>query len=252
MGKSILFINEKGGIGKTSLCFNLAWELSKKKKILLIDMDGQRSNLTFFCNVKKTDEMNTIYDVLMRNTPIKEVIVNVKENLDIVPATSTVSSLSQVAKISKMKAAVKEVINEYDYIFCDVSPSPNWGHSLALSACQYALIPCEPEVACVEALNGIVESIDEIKENSNANLKTLGIVFNSNTDRTNQSKFVKDCANLVAKKLDTVVFDTTIRNSVKVSECVASHVGVTDYAHNSSVAQDFVNLVREMEKRING
>ena len=108
MNHTITFINEKGGIGKTSCCFNLAWEIAKKHKVLMVDMDGQRANLTYFCGIEKKDDMPTMYNVLQTGESIKNTIVNVKENLDLVPATVNVSNLNQAAKITRMKKALEE------------------------------------------------------------------------------------------------------------------------------------------------
>ena len=61
MANRIVFINEKGGVGKTSACFNASWELAKRgKKVLMVDMDGQRANLSFFCGIDKTQDIHTL------------------------------------------------------------------------------------------------------------------------------------------------------------------------------------------------
>ena len=146
--KIITFINEKGGVGKTSVCFNIAWELScRAKKILMIDMDGQKANLTFFAGVSagadtggsgtrvsnndqsdgrnyeqvndrsrdennshdKPQEISTMSDVFKREVDIKSTIMPVKENLDIVPADSGVANLDMSAKVSKFRKAVESI-----------------------------------------------------------------------------------------------------------------------------------------------
>lgn len=250
MGVVITFINEKGGIGKSSSCFNLAWAMSEKEKILMIDMDGQRSNLTFFTGTKKTDTTATIYNVLNEDLDIRKTIVNVKENLDLIPATSNVMNLSQNSKITKLKRALESVREEYSKILIDVNPSPNWTHVLALSTSDYIIIPMLPDIASLEANKGIAESIEEILETTNPKLKVLGLLFNKNTNTTNLSKQVKEVAGLVAEQLNTTVFETKIRNAVVLSECIAFHKGVTEYDPKSAAAQDIYNLVEEIEGRI--
>ena len=114
----ITFINEEGGIGKTSVCFNVAWELSKRgSKILMIDMDGQKANLSFFAGINKDSELFTVLDVFKKNLDIQETIKPVKENLDIVPADSGVSNLDMSAKVSKFKKAIESVRDSYEHIF---------------------------------------------------------------------------------------------------------------------------------------
>lgn len=250
MSQTITFINEKGGIGKTSTCFNLAWAMSEKEKILIIDLDGQRANLSFFAGIEKTDNMPTMYNVLNENEDIKNTIIHLKENLDIIPATSNVTNLSQSAKVSKMKKIIESIKSEYSKIFIDVNPSPNWTHVLSLSSADYVIIPMLPDITSLEANKGIAESIEEIKEVSNPNLRVLGIVFNKNTNRTVLSKQVKTVADKVAEQLGTKVFDTKIRDAVVLTESVALHKGVTEYAPKSAVAGDILTLAKEIERRL--
>lgn len=248
--KTIVFINEKGGIGKTSCCFNIAWELSKTKRILLIDLDGQRANLTYFCGIAKPDDLLTMYDVLQKNRHPKEAVVNIKKNLDIIPATIDVSGIVQTAKVSRMKKIIKEITSEYDYCFIDVSPTPNWGQYLALSSSDFAIIPMLPDIASLEADNGVAESIQEVQDSSNSNLKVLGILFNRNDTRTNMSKQVKEISKIFAERLNTKIFENSIRNSVSMGENVYHHIGVTDYDENSKVAEDVRKLLIEIESEV--
>ena len=248
MAKIITFINEKGGIGKTSTCFNTAWEISKSKKVLMLDMDGQRANLTFFCGIKKPDDLVTIADVLKKGKDIKESIKSVKKGLDIVPAAVDVSDISQNVKVKKMKEALKSVEKDYDYIFIDVSPSPDWRHYLTLSASDYALVIMIPDMTSLESDNGILESIEEVKETSNPNLKVLGLVFNRNEERSNMGKQVKMLAESFAAKMNTKIFKSKIRNAVALGEVAYMHQGITDYDAKSAVADDVRALVKEMMK----
>lgn len=255
--KTIVFINEKGGIGKTSCCFNIAWEMAKKKRILLLDLDGQRANLTYFCGMSKPDDLLTLYEVLQKNRQPKEAIVNVKENLDIIPATADVSKIARIATakeiekiVNRMKQIVKEISPDYDYCFIDVSPSPNWGQFLALASSDFAIIPMLPDIASLEADNGVIESIQEVQKNSNSNLKVLGILFNRNDNRTNLSKQVKAISEKFAEKLESKIFASCIRNSVSMGENVYHHIGITDYDTNSSVAEDVRQLVNEIESEV--
>lgn len=250
MGKTLTFINEKGGIGKTSCCFNTAWEFSSQKKVLLIDLDGQRANLTFFCGIEKKEKTITMHNVLMAGENIRNAIVNVKENLDLVPGTVNVADLTQAAKITRMKKAIEEIKDKYDYIFIDVNPTPNWSHVLALSASDYIIIPMLPDIASLEGNMGIAESAIEVIETTNPNLKVLGILINKNISRRNLAKQVAAVAEKMAMQLDTKIFDTKIRDAVVLSETVARHIGVTEYAPKSDAAEDIRNVVKEIERMV--
>lgn len=247
MNKIITFINEKGGVGKSSCCFNLAWYMSEKNRVLMIDLDGQRANLTYFTGVRKTDDMYTVVDVIQSGRcEMRDAIQSVKERLDILPANFSVADLGQRAKISGFKKAIDMVKNDYDYIFIDVNPSPTWSHVLSLSVATDCIIVMLPDITSLEADVGIIESIDEIKQTTNPGLSVLGILFNKNSNRTNLAKAVSEKAEKMAVELQTKVFESKIRNAVAMSENVLQHIGITDYSPKSLVAEDIRSLADEI------
>ena len=252
MGKVITMINEKGGIGKTSCAFHTAWELAKTKRVLLIDMDGQEADLTFFCGFPHDNNAVTISDVLQKGTPIGSAIRNVKEGLDLIPANTMVTTLDpHGAKIRSFRQAVQSVSGNYDYIFIDVNPAPNWNHVLALSVCDACVILMIPDITSLQSNLGITESIQEIQETTNNRLKVAGILLNNNEVITNLGKSVRGIAEKNAEQLGTKVFATKIRHTVKLGESVQFHQGITDYAPNEPVAQDFRDFIGELERSVN-
>ena len=155
--KVITYINEKGGVGKTSVCYNTAWYLARQgKKILMIDVDGQKANLTFFSGVPRTDSMKTIVDVLKGGISLEDAAVPVKDNLDIIPANMAVAEIGMDAKISRFRSELKAVKDKYDYVFVDVNPSPGWGHYLSLSVSDFAVVIMLPDIASLEGNAGIL------------------------------------------------------------------------------------------------
>ena len=216
MTKIVTFIAEKGGTSRSSVVFSSSWLLaSKGKKILIIDMDGQAANVSYYAGVNKTPDMHTLVD-LFKGVDIKDTIVNIKENLDIIPANAELTNLGQTAKLSVLKKAVRS-IPEYDFIFIDVNPTPGWTHFLSLSISDSAIIVSLPDVACLKANEGILESIDEI----------------------------------MAQRAGTTVFNSSIRNSVVMGELVAAHKGISDYSPKSPVAGDFNEFVNEFLSKVN-
>lgn len=249
--KIITFINEKGGVGKTSACFNTAWELSNRgKKILMIDIDGQKANLTFFTGIERPNNMKTIIDVLRNGTALKDCIVPVKENLDLLPANASVASIGMDSKVSQFRSELGSVKEIYDYIFIDVTPSPGWGHYLALCVSDYAVIVMLPDVTSLEGDTGILDSIMEVQETTNPKLKIAGFLFNRNYDRTNLGREVLEVADRLATHAKTKVFTTKIPQAIALGECVARHQGVTDYAPNSKAADVFREFANELEMEI--
>lgn len=255
--KSIVFINEKGGIGKTSACFNLGWELSNMgKKVLMIDMDGQEANLTFFCDAPK-ENIFTMLDILDKKSDvcIKDAIVPIKENLDLIPANvdvvdigeaSTKDVLSQLRLMKKSILQMKEI---YDYVFIDVSPTPNWSHGLALSCVDHAIVIMLPDITSLQASNGVIDSINEVKEDSNPTLSVLGLLLNMSEGRTNLAKEVTALSDELAENLRTTVFNQKLKRLVAFQECVYAHTGVTDYAPKSEAALEIKSLAIEVEDR---
>ena len=251
-GIVITFVNEKGGVGKTTCCFNVAWEMANQgKKILMIDMDGQTANLTFFCGVDKTDEMKTVTNVLLKPETVEKVILNIRDGLDLLPSDIEASSINpSVHRVSALRKAIKAVVDQYDYIFMDVNPSPNWGQTISLAASDYVIMPMLPDVTSLAADTGTMESIKVIREEQHEDLKVLGVVFVKFTTQTNLSKDVHASAKKLAAMMGGKVFTSTIRQAVVMSECVSNHEGITDYAPNSKVAEEIRNLVKEIEKEV--
>ena len=247
MAVKIAFINEKGGVGKSSCCFNVAWELSKTKKVLIIDLDGQRANVTYFAGVPRKEDLWTMADVVISGRcKMKDAIVNIKNGLDIVPATTVVSTIDHNVKIRKFKEAVASVEDSYDYIFIDVNPTPNWSHVLCLGTVEKAIIVMLPDVASLEADLGALETVEEVQESVNPKLRVLGFLINKYDGRTILSKEALERAKSIASQVDSKVFETKIRSSVSLGENVLAHVGITEYDPKSRAAADVRKLVEEI------
>lgn len=250
MVKTITFINEKGGVGKTSICFNAAWELSSQgKRVLMVDVDGQKANLTFFTGIEREENMKTLIDVLKGGMPLKDAVKTIKENLDLLPANASVGDIGMDSKISRFRSELKGIRDEYDYVFIDVTPSPGWSHYLSLSVSDYAVVIMLPDIASLEGNSGILESIAEIQETTNTKLKIAGLLFNRNNDRTNLGRQVQEVAERMAGDAETTVFDIKIPQAVSLSECVAAHQGITDYDAGSKAAEAVKDFVKELERR---
>lgn len=249
MARIIAYINEKGGVGKSSVCYNVGWALAEQnKKVLLVDLDGQRANLTFIAGIQKTAGLQTIADVLSSNLDVRKTVKIVEDRLHIIPANDVVATLDRDAKITKMATAMEILRPYYDYIFIDVSPAPNRGHALALSVADGVIIPMLPDVTSLEANMGVIDSIDLAQAQINSDLRVYGIVLNKYTWRTNLSTQVTATANKMAVAMNTRVFKSKIRQAVSLSENVGRHEGITAYAPKSKCAADILSLCQEIEE----
>lgn len=253
MAKTIAFINEKGGVGKSSLCFNAAWYFSEQgKKVLLVDLDGQRANLTYICGIDKRPGIVTMYDALASAVSPKKAVLVVEDNLHIIPATVDVASLTpQNSKLETMRQTIATLSPYYDYIFIDVSPTPNRGHALALAAADGVIIPMLPDITSLEANMGVIESIRLARKDVNPDLAVYGIVLNKFTWRARLSTQVTETANRMAAALSSKVFDTKIRQGVSMSENVGQHIGITAYDPKGKCADDIRSFCREIEEVVN-
>lgn len=120
---------------------------------------------------------------------------------------------------------------------------------LSLLTSDYALVIMLPDIMSIEANNGIIESLDQVKE-YNKKLKVIGILFNKHESRTNMSKQVQDLTLEYAKAMRTTVFHTKVRNAVSMAESVNYHIGITDYDQKSAVAEDIRQLIAELKERV--
>ena len=251
MAKTVAFINEKGGVGKSSICFNVAWCLATEhgKRVLMIDMDGQRANLTFIAGIDKPDSLATMYDVLVDDLDVKKSVLVVEDDLHIIPATADVAGLNaQNGSPTKMQRVIKELDPYYDLIFIDVSPSPN-GHIHALAVADGIVIPMLPDVTSLEANMGIIESVKLAKAKLNPKLRVLGIAMNRYTLRSRLSTQVTETAERMAKAMSTKVFKAKIRQAVALSENVGQNMGITSYTKGGA-ADDIRNLSKEILEEV--
>lgn len=247
MGTVVTIMNEKGGVGKSTLTYSAAWNFAERgEHVLLIDMDGQKANLTYLSGLKLTDETTTIRDVLSGRESAENVIqhlpLDLSGSIDILPATVDVTNIDQSAKITAMRRFIKSVKEQYDWIFIDVNPTPDWKHVLTLSVVDAVMVLMIPDIMSMEANKGIFESIYEVQETTNQNLKVMGFLMNYCDRRTNLARSVIEGMDDVAKKYETTVLPVTVRKAVAMQEAALSHMGVTGYDAKSAVADD----VREL------
>ncbi len=255
-GTVLTILQEKGGVGKSIATMNIAYYLSRNNKVLVIDLDGQAADITYYMlgNIVANTraDIMTIIDVFRGKATIEDVIIPVQINLDIIPANVDVANLSQIDKISTFKENIKKLKEVYDYIMIDVTPSPTWAHLLALSSPGQQVIPIiNADAASLKALVSLNTSVQEVLETTNPTAEYLGIIVNRFDGRTNISKEIVSKASSIAEQLGTSLFKTRIRQSVTLGEQTISHASIFDYAPGSSAAKDYENLGKEIIERLN-
>lgn len=254
-GTVLTILQEKGGVGKSLATMNIAYYLSRNSKVLIIDLDGQAADITYYMLGNTVEnaraDILTIIDVFRGKCTIDDVIIPVNFNLDIIPANVDVASLSQSDKISTFKRNIETLRERYDYILIDVTPSPTWAHLLALSSEGQKVLPIiNADAASLKALISLNMSVEEVRETTNPTARYLGIIVNRYDARTNISKEIVAEAQAIAEQIGTSLFNTRIRQSVILSEQTISHSSIFEYAPGSQSAKDYENLGKEIVERL--
>ncbi|QTJ42466.1 ParA family protein [Dolosigranulum pigrum] len=249
MGEIIAITNQKGGVGKTTTSVNLGASLAYLgKKILLIDMDAQ-GNATSGVGVRKGEVDQDIYDVLINEVPLSEVIVDSsRANMQIVPATiqlagAEVELTSVMARETRLKRAVEEVKDDYDYIIIDCPPSLGHLTINAFTASHSLIIPVQCEYYALEGLSQLLNTVRLVQKHFNPDLNILGVLLTMLDGRTNLgSEVVEE----VKKYFREKVHKTIIPRNIRLSEAPSYGKSIIDYDLKSKGAEVYLALAEEV------
>lgn len=251
--KTITIANQKGGIGKTTSATAIATILKKKGyKVLMIDTDIQCNTTDIF--KAEMDNVATIYDVIVseEKTHISEAIQHTNSG-DIIASDRLLIEADDKLKsdsegIYRLQDALKE-LNGYDYVIIDTNPTLNHLLYNCLVASDYVIIPVTADRFGFTGLQQLSQTITKIKNRQNQNLKVLGLLLVKYNDRTKLGREIRDILEQAAAQMDTKMFNTYIRQSVKVQESQALRIPLIEYAEKSTSAQDYMALVDEILER---
>ncbi|HIX01913.1 MAG TPA: AAA family ATPase [Candidatus Ligilactobacillus excrementigallinarum] len=249
MGRIIALANQKGGVGKTTTSINLGACLAELgKKVLLIDADAQ-GNATSGLGIRKADIKADVYDVLVNETPITDVIIHTsRKNLDIVPATIQLSGAeieltSQMAREKRLADAVLPIRDTYDYILIDCPPSLGMLTINAFTTCDAILIPVQSEYYALEGLSQLLNTIQLVQKHFNPNLKIEGVLLTMLDARTNLGNEVVE---EVKRFFKDKVYNTIIPRNVRLSEAPSHGMSIIDYDPSSRGAKEYMALAKEV------
>jgi len=241
--------NQKGGVGKTTTCMNLAASLAViGRKILIIDIDPQ-GNASTGMGIEPNERQKDIYGVLINQCDINSAIkqTNLK-NLDIISSTVDLAAAElSLAKQNKreyiLKSHIKQLNKKYDYIIIDCPPSLNLLTINAMAAIDELIIPVQSEFFALEGLSHLLKTIKLIRKTINPQLKIKGILLTM-YDRRN--RISEQVAREIKKFLGDKLFKTIIPRNVKISEAPSFGKPVIAYDHNCKGAKAYVRLVKEI------
>lgn len=251
MGKIVAFLNQKGGVGKTTTCVNMAGYLAQMgKKVLLLDIDPQ-GNASSNLGIEKDSKPNTIYNVIVDDNTIDEVIVPTKlENLDLIPSDVDLAGaeieLVQMNNREKVvRNILKKVVNNYDYICIDCPPSLGLITVNALTACDSVLIPIQCEYFALEGLSQLMYTIKLVKKHLNENIDVEGVVL---TMKDNRSNLGQSVAQDITKYFGKKVYKTIIPRNIRLAEAPSFGEPICVYDPKCTGAIAYRTLTEEFLK----
>lgn len=252
MGKTISIFNQKGGVGKTTTCINFAAALGRKgKKTLLVDVDPQ-GNSTSGVGIDKSDISASSYDLLINETPAKDVIINTEfKNLDVLPANMNLAGAElELAenenRFKVLKKALASVVMEYDYIIIDCPPSLGLLSLNALTASDTLIVPLQCEYYALEGLSQLVGTVRTVKQNYNEHLELEGIIFTMYDSRLKLNQQVME---EVDKFFPNKSYRTVIPRSVKLAEAPSFGAPVIYYEKYSKPSFAYKKFTDEFLKK---
>lgn len=249
MADVIAITNQKGGVGKTTTSVNLGASLAYKgKRVLLIDMDAQ-GNATSGLGVRKGEVDRDIYDVLINEYPLQDVIIaSSRENMWIAPATiqlagAEVELTSVMARETRLKRSIDHIRDQYDYIIIDCPPSLGHLTINAFTASDSLIIPVQCEYYALEGLSQLLNTVRLVQKHFNESLSIQGVLLTMLDARTNLGFEVVD---EVKKYFQEKVHKIIIPRNVRLSEAPSYGQSIIDYDTKSKGAEVYMALAEEV------
>lgn len=231
----IAFINQKGGVGKSILSFNIGAMLSfNKKKVLFIDLDAQ-STLTDMAIPSTVPYQATLFDVLKSKMDIKKAIVHT-ENYDILPGDIQIASLEHKLNKNVLKKILEAVSNDYDYIILDCPPALGMMNITALYAADTIISVVKPDIVSTRGLSLLNQTIKN---------EVPGKTINAVVINQYKKRKISDLTIEIIKQ-DYTVLSTVIRDTSALAEAASISKSIVEYAKNSNGYKDIEEATNEL------
>lgn len=249
MRRTIAIANQKGGVGKTTTAINLSACLAEKgKKVLAVDMDPQ-GNMTSGLGVDKDSVENTIYNLIIGEAKMEEVLIkDVLENLDIIPTNIDLSGAEiELLDVEEKEYIVRNEIDKikdnYDFIIIDCPPSLSMLTINAMTTADSVLVPIQCEYYALEGLSQLIHTVELVRDRLNPKLTIEGVVFTMYDARTNLSLQVVEN---VKDNLEQTIYKTIIPRNIRLAEAPSYGIPINKYDSKSAGAESYLRLADEV------
>lgn len=251
MSRVVAVANQKGGVGKTTSAINIAAALARtKRKVLLIDLDSQ-ANLTLGVGLIPDSRQRGIYDVLLGNATLNDVILKNEAGFDVVVSDRSLSG-AQVELLTverreyRLKDAIEKLDREYNWILLDCPPSLNILAVNALVAADSVVVPTQCEYYALQGLVELLETIKTVKRNYNPSLRLDGIL---RTMHDKRNKLDREVSNQLGEYFSEQVYRTIIPRNIRLAEAPSHGKSVMDYDKNCTGSIAYMAFVGELLSR---
>jgi len=254
MVKKIAFINQKGGVGKTTTSFNFAaYHTRLGEKVLGIDIDPQ-GNFTYNCGAEVPEDGKTIADLLLKKCTFDECVINTKY-CDLLPANLdlTMSEMTIAAKQYKetlLSAALKNIIDQYDYIVVDCPPAFNVFVYNGLNFVDQICIVTRAQTFALMGIKQILTVLDGTNEASGRNVKIAGMIVTAYEPKAAAAKAILEVLENYGTKKGFKVIDSKISKSNMVENSQNAQESIFDFAPKSKPALEYLAAFAELDKYI--
>lgn len=247
MKKIVTVTNQKGGTGKSTTASALAAGLSLRGyKSLAVDLDAQ-GNLTYTFGADNTGA--TVLEVLTGDATAAEAIKHT-QSCDVLPANKALAGadayIKETGKEYRLKEALENVADQYDYIIIDTPPALGILTVNALTACQSVIIPSQADIYSIQGIEQLSETMKPVKKYCNPGLEIEGILLTRYSARSVLSREVADMLEELAAKLGTKLFKTKIREAIAVKEAQISQQSLFEYSPKAKPTEDYNALIDEL------